>query len=290
MAKLRCGLIGWPVEHSLSPKLHAYAAKSRGIDLSYELFPVEPGKVTSAVMDLYEKGFNGLNVTTPHKEKCTDALDWLEDNAFAIGAVNTIQFGGQFRRGFNTDFTGAMKLFQDLDRVHLDGVRLAESHLLVIGGGPAARAIALAWRLVGANRDLLVRETRPGLKEFALASGAGLWRISDSEDVEACFYDKNIIVYAGPPAVSLVDIGLSDELFRDQAETKLVMDLNYGQGVSDMLDAAKAAGKRTMNGLGLLCYQAADSFNIWTGSDVTGKELLDYLIAEGHDAALSDGR
>lgn len=69
-----------------------------------------------------------------------------------------------------------------------------------------------------------------------------------------------------------------------------VMDLNYHPPVSRFLHDAQKAGNKTINGLGLLCYQAADSFNIWTGSDVTGKELFDYLITEGHDAALSDGR
>lgn len=296
MAKLRCGLIGWPVEHSLSPKLHAYAAKSRGIDLSYELFPVEAAGVRALVIELSAKGYTGLNVTTPHKEAVLSELDWLERQAELIGAVNTIHFDGIQKRGYNTDCTGMCQLVKD---IHIDYNNSQIGRTIIIGTGPAGRAVAMGCAYtVTTVIELFYKSVRPVLKDDDPDVTYWCTKLSRIEDLDLYMEtERNDGWYGDDLIINATPLGGRERAMespwpqrRPLPTHSWVMDLNYNPPLSRFLHDARKAGNWTMNGLGLLCYQAADSFNIWTGSDVTGKELLDYLIAEGHDAALSNGR
>jgi shikimate dehydrogenase len=283
-----CGLIGWPVAHSLSPLLQQFAADSRGIELSYQAIAVPPGKSGQALLQARNGGFSGLNVTTPLKEEVIPFLDRLDGGAHEVGAVNTIQFEGATLLGYNTDSTGGRKLLQSLQGLIKPGG--PESCAVIFGSGPAARALALASREVLHCSPLLVsRSSSSPLRGYLGARGLRVAPAGSSQALLA-LETANLVINATPLGSSecagqtpLEDASLlSDSAF--------ILDLIYAPQRTPLIEQASKRGLATMNGLGLLCYQAADSFNIWTGSDVTGKELLDYLVAEGYDAALSDGR
>ena len=131
----RTGLIGWPVEHSVSPAMHNAAFESLGLEGRYVLLPTEPQAVAAALTDLVRKGFRGANVTIPHKQAVMPYLDEVTDAAQTIGAVNTIVNENGKLVGLNTDGTGAVKALTDA------GITTAGKKIAVIGSGGAARAV-----------------------------------------------------------------------------------------------------------------------------------------------------
>ncbi|MCS7179678.1 MAG: shikimate dehydrogenase, partial [Anaerolineae bacterium] len=172
----RVGLIGWPVEHSFSPKMHNAAFATLGMDWEYVLLPVPPGKVGIAVRGLAARGFRGANVTVPHKEAVMSYLSHVTQAARAIGAVNTIvvEEDGTLL-GENTDWTGFLAALQET------GFEPESRRALILGAGGAARAVAYALarsgaRVVVLNRTLeraeaLVRDLGPAIPRGLLEAG-----------------------------------------------------------------------------------------------------------------------
>ena len=141
------GVIGWPIDHSLSPSMHNAAFRALEMDWAYLAFPIHPDHVQHAVTGLFEAGCAGLNVTIPHKHAVMECCASLSPAARAIGAVNTLvpmPDGGI--RGDNTDAEGFLRALDEAAPVVLDG-----HDVLLIGAGGAARAVAFALRGRGAN-------------------------------------------------------------------------------------------------------------------------------------------
>ncbi|HSL12472.1 MAG TPA: shikimate dehydrogenase [Actinomycetota bacterium] len=274
------GVIGWPVDHSLSPVIHNAAFAALDIDWVYVPLPVAPGRVRAAVDGLGALGFRGANVTMPHKAEVAGAVDVLDDDAALLGAVNTVVVAPDgTTTGANTDAPGFGRFLADdagFD-VHGRGV-------LLLGGGGAARACALAVARAGAARitvavrnDAQVDAVRDVVASLGTAV-AGV-ALADADGVVA-----DVVINATP-------LGRRGELpphprFRPGM---LAVDLLYRPVVTPFQRVAREAGADAFGGLGLLVQQAALSFERWTGARGPLEVMSAAAVAAAADPADGTG-
>jgi shikimate dehydrogenase len=252
------GVLGWPLEHTLSPAIHAAAFRQTGLDWVYLAWPVEPELLAEAVAGLRALGALGANVTMPHKETVLEYLDGLSGDARVVGAVNTIQRVGSKLIGHNTDVEG-FRFFLERDA----GVDAAGTRALVLGAGGAARAVVRALDGLGTS-DIAVAARDPqratevaGLVSSARGNGLP-W---DDAATQAASYD--IVINATPVGTRSGDPLPTVEWRSDQ----VVVDLVYDPPSTALVERARAGGARAWGGVGMLVHQAAASFGIWTGQD-----------------------
>lgn len=248
------GVLGWPLDSTLSPVIQNAAVRATGVDLVYLSFPTPPGSLADAVAGLRALGAVGANVTMPHKESVVDLLDGLHPDAETIGAVNTIVPGPRGLIGHNTDVVGFERFLREDAGLSLDGRRV-----LVIGGGGAARAIVRAAEKMGAAslsvvaRDPDKAAAVASLSEIATPAG---WDAAGDELSAA-----DLIVNATPVGMEGEDL-LPGASFRPG---QTVVDLIYSPPSTPFAQRARRAGADAWGGLGMLIHQGAASFELWTG-------------------------
>ncbi|MDR3439609.1 shikimate dehydrogenase [Telmatospirillum sp.] len=257
-AKL-AGVIGWPVGHSWSPRLHGHWLEFYGIDGAYVPLPVRPADFAEVLRALPRMGFSGANVTLPHKETALALVDHLDPLARRIGAVNTliVRSDGSIE-GRNTDAFG----FRENLRHVLPGLSLAAGPAVVVGAGGAARAVVAALEDAGAPEIRLVNRTRERAENLAKSMGA-LVRVIDWEQRHDCLADTALLVntttqgMSGQPPLPL----LLDRL----PLTATVTDLVYVPLETPLLADARRRGLAVVDGLGMLLHQARPGFEAWFG-------------------------
>jgi shikimate dehydrogenase len=252
------GILGWPLDHTLSPAIHSAAFRQTGLDWVYLSWPVEPEMLGDAIAGMRALGALGANVTMPHKETVMEHLDELSGDARIVGAVNTIQRVGARLVGHNTDVDG-FRFFVERDA----GIDVAGMRALVLGAGGAARAVVRALDLLGAGEvAIAARDLDKGSKLAALAeSSRGVAVPWDDAVGSAGGYD--MVVNATP-----VGTGSGDPLpSTGWREGQVVVDLVYDPPSTAIVERARAAGAFAWGGIGMLVHQAAASFGIWTGQD-----------------------
>jgi shikimate dehydrogenase len=248
-------VIGWPVEHSLSPAIHNAAFDALGLDWVYVPLPVPPGRVPQALDGLAALGFLGANVTMPHKSDAADHVGELSEDAARLGAVNTVAVGPGGLTGHNTDAPGFDRFLRRDAGFDPDG-RAA----LVFGAGGAARACALALAR-GGLRHLTVavrdRSRAEGLRSAVegFSTDLAVVGLDDAGSTQ-----PDLVVNATPVGSAGEDLPLPA-----LGSAVLVVDLLYRPEVTPLQTAARAAGATAFGGLGLLLHQAALSFELWTG-------------------------
>jgi shikimate dehydrogenase len=248
------GVLGWPLDHSLSPIIHNAAFKSLDMDWIYFAWPVEPDLLGDAVRGLRALGAAGANVTMPHKEAVIQHLDALEGEATATGAVNTIQNLAGRLIGHNTDVQGFRSLVTEDIGLHPAGMRA-----VVLGSGGAARAVVKALHDAGADVAVSARreESMEVLREV------GDVELVRWEDVTEAASKADLVVNSTP-------LGMQGEdplPTVDFGSGQTVIDLVYNPPVTPMIQRARSAGADAWGGLGMLVHQAAASFTIWTGRE-----------------------
>ena len=147
------GLIGWPIEHSLSPAMHNAAFAELGLDWTYSLFPTQPGELESLLKSLDAQNIVGVNVTMPHKQTIMPYLDHISNEARIIGAVNTIQIQNGKMIGHNTDGIGFLNALKEA------GHELAGMRVALLGAGGAARAVIFSLAQAEVDRITVVNRT-----------------------------------------------------------------------------------------------------------------------------------
>ncbi|HEX7390276.1 MAG TPA: shikimate dehydrogenase [Acidiphilium sp.] len=248
------GVIGWPVAHSRSPRLHGTWLARHGIDGAYLPLPVRPEDFSACVMALVRMGFAGANVTIPHKEAAFAVCDTLEDSARRAGAVNTLVFGEDGAiRGANTDGAGF------LANLRAHGVDPAAGPALVLGAGGAARAIGAALADASAKVTFCNR-TRDRAATLAAELSVGTL---DWEQRHAALADHALVVNT----TSLGMVGHATlDLSLDRAAPGLaVADIVYVPLETPLLAEAASRGLKTVEGLGMLLHQAVPGFTAWFG-------------------------
>lgn len=253
------GVMGWPVGHSLSPRLHNYWLDLHGIDGAFVPLPVAPEHFAQALRILPRLGFRGVNVTVPHKEAALAAVDRLDPLARRIGAVNTIVMSEDGTlSGSNTDAYG----FSAHLAASLPGFSAASGTAVIIGAGGAARAVAVALTDMGAPEIRIINRTLARAEELALALG-GSAHVVDWSGRARALEGASIVVntttqgMAGQPALDL-------DLSRLPASA-VVYDIVYNPLETALLAAARGRGHRVVDGLGMLLHQAVAGFEAWFG-------------------------
>jgi len=253
------GVMGWPVSHSRSPKLHNYWLQLHGLPGSYVQLAVAPGKLEVALPGLAALGFRGCNVTIPHKVEAMRLMDEVDANAKRIGAINTIvvQPDGSLK-GFNNDGFGYI---QSLIEARPDW-RADAGPITVLGAGGAARAVVLSLADRGAKEIRLINRTFDKAQALAKEFGGPIRALPWSERHE-CLADVALLVnttnqgmHGNPP----LDLNL-DRLPRHA----FVSDTIYVPLETPLLSAARQRGNQTVNGLGMLLNQARPAFHAWFG-------------------------
>ena len=246
------GILGHPVEHSLSPAMHNAAFKAEGIDAEYRRFDLDPEAPEMLANFCYETDVNhiaGFSVTMPYKEQIMHFLDNIEVLAKEVSSVNTVKNENSNLNGYNTDATGAIKALQE--KTEVKGKKA-----LVLGAGGAARAIIYALREFGAEVYIFNRTAQ---KAEALAEKFDVETIGFRDIKDAGF---DIIVNCTPIGMSpLIEQSL---LTADQIRKEaVVMDIITHPLETQLLREANKAGAETVSGERMLLHQAAGQFEIW---------------------------
>jgi len=262
---IRAGVMGWPVAHSRSPLLHGFWLKQHGIAGAYELLPVPPEDLETALRGLAAQGFAGCNLTVPHKQAALAIVDHVDGTAARIGAVNTIivRRDGALE-GRNTDAFG----FRENLRAAQPAWRARAGPAAVLGAGGAARAVVAALLDDGAPEIRLVNRSRGHAAALAAALGGPITVIDWSRGA-AVLGDAALLVnttslgMAGRPPLDLALDALP--------KTAVVNDIVYAPLETPLLEAARRRGNPVVDGLGMLLHQARPAFAAWFGvtPDVT---------------------
>lgn len=268
------GVIGWPIAHSRSPRLHGFWLRQHDIDGAYLPLAIAPEKLESAVLGLRDAGFRGLNVTIPHKETVMALCDRVDETAQRIGAVNTLVFEGETILGSNSDAFG----FIENLKAGAAGHDLTAAPGLLLGAGGAARAVAVALLDAGLPELLICNRSPERAEALAAALGTRVKALPWSARAEA-LSDLGLLVNSTSLGMSghpPLDFPL-DRL----PASALVTDLVYTPLETPLLAAAKTRGCRVVDGLGMLLHQARPGFRAWFGVDpeVT-PELRAFVLGE----------
>ena len=272
---IRLGLVGYPLEHSLSPKIHLAALKSSGLQGDYSLFPVSPDE-KQGLEDLLARvrsgEITGLNVTIPHKQNVIPFLDELTPTARAIGAVNTVYPYENKLLGHNTDVQGFMF---DLKRFIGDrelGIGNRRS-ALVLGAGGSARAVVYALKNDGWNITVAARRIEQA-QELA----------SHYNSVEPIELASEIRPSKFQLVVNTTPVGMTPNVSRSPwpgglpfPHQAMIYDLVYNPRATKLVKDACAAGLSATTGLGMLIEQAALSFEIWTDFNPSRSALFESI-------------
>lgn len=265
------GLIGHPLGHSLSPKIHAAALSACGLSGSYALFPIPPDDISGlqALLARLRAGeIHGLNVTIPHKQNVLSLLDDLTETAQAIGAVNTISARNGRLIGDNTDSPGFLADLERFLALTPNPLPMGEGRgvreVLVLGAGGSARAVVYAlcragWRVTIAARRL----------EQAKTLSESLKTACSQID---CVELNAVAGWRGDLLVNTTPLGMTPAIETSPWPEGVslpagvaVYDLVYNPRQTRLVREARAAGLPALTGLGMLIEQAALAFEIWTG-------------------------
>ena len=268
------GVMGWPVAHSRSPRIHGYWLEEKGIDGAYLPLGVRPESLDPALGALPALGFRGCNLTAPHKEAAVARMDSLSETARRIGAVNTVTVAEDgVLHGDNTDGYGFISHLRQEAPNWKPAAPVA-----VLGAGGAARAVVDSLAAAGVPEIFLFN--RSGERAAALAEAVGEtacplpWE-QRAEALAGCgllVNTTNLGQVGKPP----LDLDL-DRLPLDAA----VYDLVYAPLETDLLKAARARGHVAVDGLGMLIHQARPGFAAWFGAEAEATAALRTFAAEG---------
>ena len=264
MAKLIYGLIGHPVGHSLSPAMHNAAFRALKIDAEYKLFDVPIADLEKFLSDIPKNGIAGANVTVPHKVMAWGFVQkngYLDDAAIRLGAVNTLKVSGKRLEGFNTDGPGFYRSLVDDLKFDPEG-----KTIFVLGAGGAARAIVMYL----GNRpkkiyvtdidDYETEDLRGHFEKYYDWRKFEMMKIGDfHKDLE----NAELLIQATP-------IGMKDDdpspIDTDYLHNGLkIYDLVYNRPATRLVEEAVKRGLCAVTGLGMLLYQGAIAFELWTG-------------------------
>jgi shikimate dehydrogenase len=249
-------VIGDPIGHSLSPRMHAAAYENLGLDLIYRAVRVPAGELSDALNALRDLGYLGVNVTVPHKEAAFDWCDHVEDGAWRFGAVNTVRLAD--RVGINTDVPGFMKVLAD------QGIT-AGSRVLFLGAGGSARALIAACCDAGFEVGAWNR-TRSRLDSIISELGVEI-EVLDSADVRG--YQAVINATSASLGVDQLPV-----VWESAPTGGFAFDLAYGKDPSLFLQLAMSHGWAACDGLPMLVEQGALAFEWWLGKEAPRGAML----------------
>jgi shikimate dehydrogenase len=238
--------------------MHNAAFAVLGLNWRYLAFEVAPAELRTAIQGARAMNFAGLNLTVPHKLLAVDMVDVLDETAKTWGAVNTIRFGPEGAVGFNTDADAITRAVREDLKLELAGAKV-----LLLGAGGAGRTAALKLASDKVAELFLVNRTQSRVEELSLE----LKRRFPSVKVSVGYPSSAVDLVMNATSLGLKpdDASPLDEKQFSWQQARAVYDMIYRPVETSLLRAAQKAGCRTANGLGMLLYQGARAFEIWTG-------------------------
>ncbi len=272
-----CGIIGDPIEHTMSPAMHNAAFKEMGLDYLYIPFRVRREELAEAIEGMKALNIRGLNVTIPHKVAVIPFLDEVDPLAEKIGAVNTIVNDDGILRGYNTDATGFLESLLE------KGIEPNGKNVVVLGAGGASRAVSFS--LAKKVRQMVILNRRLEL-DWAEELAGKLSQIFQKEVEAMELVEKNLAAALEKAAilVNATSVGMSPDIDATPVASGLlkpglvVFDLVYNPIKTRLLREAEQAGARTISGLDMLVRQGALAFEKWTGLKAPGKVMREEVI------------
>ena len=277
-----CGVIGDPIEHSLSPTIQNAAFRHLKLDFVFLAFRVKAVNLEKAIRGMQGLAIHGLNVTMPHKSAVVDFLDEVDSTVKFLGSANTILNRNGELSGFSTDGVGALRALREND------VSLSGNKVLLLGAGGAAKAIAFALapevgELAILNRSAEKAETlAENLKSISNLKVVG--SVLSADAIAENLQEADVLVNA-------TSAGMKPNLYQSLVASQLlrsdltVMDIVYNPVETKLAKDAKAAGAKVISGVEMLIYQGAASYEIWTGRsapiEVMRKAALNKLLNAG---------
>lgn len=254
-----CGLIGNPVEHTLSPVIHNTLAELMGINLTYVPFKVEKEELASAIEGAYALNLLGLNVTVPHKENVIQHVTALDDLAGTIGAVNTLVRTKKGYKGYNTDMPGLYRAMCS------EQIAVDNSEVILLGAGGVARAVAV---MLSKKAKQIYIMNRTVEKAEIIAKEVNSY--AGKEVAKALPLDGYKELQGSYLAIQATNVGMYpnvDEVLIEDAEFYQKIhtgyDLIYNPGETKFMKLVKQAGSPAYNGLKMLLYQGIIAFELW---------------------------
>lgn len=276
-----CGLIGNPVEHTLSPIIHNTLAERLGQNLVYVPFPVEMGKVADAVAGADALQLLGLNVTVPYKSEVIAGLKEIDTLAKDIGAVNTLVRTDGGYKGYNTDMEGLYRAMLS------DGVRIDGERIILLGAGGVARAVAYLCAVKGAEQVYLLNRTfdkaQAVAEEVNRTSGREVVVAMRMEDYEALPDGKYLAIQGTSVGLAphVEDVVIADDAFYEKIHTGF--DLIYSPWETKFMRLTREHGGRAYNGLKMLLYQGVIAYELWNDVKVSDEDAdAVYEKLKGH--------
>lgn len=261
-----CGLIGNPVEHTLSPAIHNTLAAACGINLAYLPFLVEKERLEAAVKGAFSLHVLGMNVTVPFKKDILPFLEETEPLAAVMESVNTLVRTGTGFKGYNTDMSGLFRAMQE------DGVRLEGEKVIVLGAGGVGRAVAYLCAAKGAasvtvlNRSVI--KAKQVAQEVNRKTGQNCVRGLGLEGAVSLPEEKYL-------AIQATSVGLHPDCDRAVIESEdfyrkihTGYDLIYRPARTKFMSLVEQAGGKSFNGLKMLVYQGVEAFELWNDMQV----------------------
>ncbi|MEO7020886.1 MAG: shikimate dehydrogenase [Ktedonobacteraceae bacterium] len=285
------GLIGYPVQHSLSPRMHNAAFDALGIEARYDLWETPLSELGARIQTLRAPEMFGANVTIPHKEAVLPWLDAIDAQAERIGAVNTIVNRAGRLVGYNTDAPGFLRALQEKAGPNFE---MQGQQIAILGNGGAARGAAVALLDSQVSALFILGRTSAHIEVLLehLRQRTGARHLHGAllgTDV-AQFYLEQADVLVNTTSVGLKE---GDETLLIEAEwlapQTLVMDMIFNQPQTPLLRAAHARGCATLNGLSMLLYQGTLAFELWTGRAAPVEIMRTALMPKPENAESQNG-
>ena len=276
-------LIGTPVGHSGSPAMYNYSFAQTGLDNVYLAYDVPLEKTEEAVNALKVLGCKGFNVTMPCKTKVAELVDELSDAAKLIGACNTVVIKDGKLYGHNTDGMGFVRNLKE------NGVEIKGKRMTVMGAGGAATAIQVQLALDGAAKISIfnrkdefydnAERTMAKIKEMLPQCEVNVYPLEDTEKLYAEIADSDILVNATKVGMKPLD---DQTLVEDTSVFRpdlVVADVVYNPKETKLVQSAKAAGcKVAVGGIGMLLWQGAVAFHLFTGKEMPTKDVYELFF------------
>ena len=243
-------VIGNPINHSLSPKLHNYWLKENNIDAIYDKKKIDEKDLQTTISEVKEKKTEGINVTVPFKKSVIPYLDKLSPEAEQTQSVNTIILTDDILVGHNTDIFGFTKAIKDLN-FNIEGKKI-----FILGAGGVVPSIIFALNKMNVSEIIISNRTR-----------------QKADDLKSQFKVINVIDWGNIPKFDMIinatSLGLNNETlnfnFSDVGENKLFYDVIYNPSETSFLKEGKKLGNQSENGKLMFIYQASEAFKLWHG-------------------------
>ena len=253
------GLIGDPVGHSFSPFIHNMLAEALSENMAYVAFHVKENQLEHAMVGLKGLSIKGANVTVPYKVDVISYLDYVDDMAKAIGAVNTIKLDNNELVGYNTDWIGLLKALKEIK------INLRDKSILIIGAGGAARAVGMMCAHEGAGHIAITNRTQANAEKLAKLINRHYDVSTEVIPLEDLKERNDLVIAFQTTPIGMYPHSANNPIYETKFyETlEVAVDLIYNPLETHFLREAREAGAITMNGMGMLFHQAIAAFELW---------------------------